>query len=52
MGRMRADKGDLLLKPLTPSRPILAPIAIRMDLEMELLKAVTDLAWNEAKEST
>jgi hypothetical protein len=25
--------------------------SIRMDLEMELLKEVTDLAWNEAKES-
>jgi hypothetical protein len=24
---------------------------IRTDLEMELLKEVTDLAWNEAKES-
>jgi hypothetical protein len=23
-----------------------------IDLEMELLKAVTDLAWNEAREST
>ena len=51
MGRMRADKGDLLLKPLTPSRPI-GPDCIRMDLEMELLEAVTDLAWNEAREST
>ena len=30
----------------------LFPDCIRMDLEMELLKAVTDLAWNEAKEST
>ena len=30
----------------------LFPDSIRMDLEMELLKAVTDLAWNEAKEST
>jgi hypothetical protein len=25
---------------------------IRIDLEMELLKAVTDLAWNEARENT
>ncbi len=30
----------------------LFPDSIRIDLEMELLKAVTDLAWNEAKEST
>jgi len=30
----------------------LFPDSIRMDLEMELLKTVTDLAWNEAKEST
>ena len=30
----------------------LFPDSIRMDLEMELLKAVTDLAWNEAKERT
>ena len=30
----------------------LFPDCIRIDLEMELLKAVTDLAWNEAKEST
>jgi len=29
----------------------LLPDCIRIDLEMELLKAVTDLAWNEAKES-
>ncbi len=29
----------------------LFPDCIRIDLEMELLKAVTDLAWNEAKES-
>jgi hypothetical protein len=29
-----------------------APGCIRIDLEMELLKAVTDLAWMEAKEST
>ena len=28
----------------------LFPDSIRIDLEMELLKAVTDLAWNEAKE--
>lgn len=27
----------------------LFPDCIRMDLEMELLEAVTDLAWNEAK---
>jgi hypothetical protein len=26
--------------------------SIRIDLEMELLKAVTDLAWSEAKETT
>ena len=30
----------------------LFPNSIRIDLEMELLKAVTDLAWSEAKEST
>jgi hypothetical protein len=30
----------------------LFPDCIRIDLEMELLKAVTDLAWNEAKKST
>ncbi len=30
----------------------LFPDSIRMDLEMELLWAVTDLAWNEAKERT
>jgi hypothetical protein len=30
----------------------LFPDSIRIDLEMELLKAVTDLAWNEAREST
>ena len=30
----------------------LFPDSIRMDLEMELLKAVTDIAWNEAREST
>jgi hypothetical protein len=30
----------------------LFPDYIRIDLEMELLKAVTDIAWNEAKEST
>ena len=30
----------------------LFPDSIRMDLEMALLKEVTDLAWNEAKEST
>jgi len=30
----------------------LFPDFIRMEMEMELLKAVTDLAWNEAKEST
>jgi hypothetical protein len=29
----------------------LFPDCIRIDLEMELLKALTDLAWNEAKES-
>ena len=29
----------------------LLPDCIRIDLEMELLKAVTDLAWNEAKAS-
>jgi hypothetical protein len=28
----------------------LFPDSIRIDLKMELLKAVTDLAWNEAKE--
>jgi hypothetical protein len=28
----------------------LFPDSVRIDLEMELLKAVTDLAWNEAKE--
>ena len=28
----------------------LFPDSIRIDLEMELLKAVTDLAWNEASE--
>jgi hypothetical protein len=30
----------------------LFPDSIRIDLEMELLKAVTDLAWNEAKGTT
>jgi hypothetical protein len=30
----------------------LFPESIRIDLEMELLKEVTDLAWNEAKEIT
>jgi hypothetical protein len=30
----------------------LFPDCIRIDMEMELLKEVTDLAWNEAKEST
>jgi hypothetical protein len=30
----------------------LFPDCLRMDLEMELLKAVTDLAWNEAREGT
>jgi hypothetical protein len=30
----------------------LFPDCIRIDLEMELLKAVTDQAWNEAKKST
>ena len=30
----------------------LFPDCIRMDLAMELLTAVTDLAWNEAKERT
>ncbi len=30
----------------------LFPDCIRIDLEMELLKEVTDLAWNEAREST
>jgi hypothetical protein len=30
----------------------LFPDSIRMELEMELLKEVTDLAWNEANEST
>ena len=30
----------------------LFPDCVRLDLEMELLKAVTDLAWNEAREST
>jgi hypothetical protein len=30
----------------------LFPDCIRIDLGMELLKAVTDLAWNEAKERT
>jgi len=30
----------------------LFPDCIRIDLEMELLEAVTDLAWNEAKERT
>jgi hypothetical protein len=30
----------------------LIPELIRIDLEMELLQAVTDLAWYEAKEST
>jgi hypothetical protein len=30
----------------------LFPDSIRIDLEMELLKDVTDLAWSEAKEST
>jgi hypothetical protein len=30
----------------------LFPACIRIDLEMELLKAVTDLAWTEAKENT
>ena len=30
----------------------LFPDCIRIDLEMELLKAVTDLAWNEAKEGS
>ena len=28
----------------------LFPDSVRIDLEMELLKAVTDLAWNETKE--
>ena len=28
----------------------LIPDYLRMDLEMDLLQAVTDLAWNEAKE--
>jgi hypothetical protein len=28
----------------------LIPDGVRIDLEMELLKAVTDLAWNEAKD--
>lgn len=28
----------------------LFPDCIRIDLEMELLRAITDLAWNEAKE--
>jgi hypothetical protein len=30
----------------------LFPDSIRMDLEMELLKGVTDLAWDEAKKRT
>ena len=30
----------------------LFPDCVRLDVEMELLKAVTDLAWNEAREST
>jgi hypothetical protein len=30
----------------------LFPDCIRFDLEMELLKAVTDVAWNEARECT
>ncbi len=30
----------------------LFPDCIRIDLEMEVLKSVTDLAWNEAKEGT
>ena len=30
----------------------LLPDWVRIDLEMERLKAVTDLAWHEAKEST
>jgi hypothetical protein len=30
----------------------LFPDCVRIDLEMELLQAVTDLAWNEAKERT
>lgn len=30
----------------------LFPDSIRIDLQMELLKAVTDLAWNEAREKT
>jgi len=30
----------------------LFPDSIRIDLEMELLKEVTDLAWNEAKDGT
>lgn len=30
----------------------LFPDCTRIDLGMELLQAVTDLAWNEAKEST
>ena len=29
----------------------LFPDSIRIDLEMELLKAVTDLAWSEAREN-
>ena len=29
----------------------LFPDCVRIDLEMELLQAVTDLAWSEAKES-
>jgi hypothetical protein len=30
----------------------LFPDSVRMEMEMELLKGVTDLAWDEAKEST
>jgi hypothetical protein len=30
----------------------LFPDSVRMNLEMELLKEVTDLAWNEVREST
>ena len=30
----------------------LYPDSVRMDLEMELLQEITDLAWDEAKEGT
>jgi hypothetical protein len=53
------DEGTIALRSTTEAGltddtedDCLFPDSVRLDLEMDLLKAVTDLAWYEAREST